>query len=304
MSEATFFTTPVGRIVAGSLYKANDKSFDGGQLVTKSGANAGKPRVEFFFALAIAKGAEKHWAETEWGKIIWAKGHQFMANAGNMGRNFAWKVKDGDSAEPDKKGYAWNQKEGYAGHWVLHFSSGFAPKVYNKDGSALILEPDAVKPGYFVQVHGSVNGNSNTQNPGVFLNHSLVSLQAYGAEIVSSAGPDGASVGFGQGVALPAGASAVPTGGFPAVQTPAAAPAAPVPGAPTAPTAAPQMPAAPSTGAPSSPQPYAGILAVPQAPAAPTRTMLGQAAVTGYDAFIKAGWTDQQLIDAGHMRLG
>jgi hypothetical protein len=310
MSDPIFFTTPVGRIVAGSLYKPNDKSFDGGKLTTKSGPNAGKERVEYFFALAIPKEPGKHWAATAWGEVIWRAGHAFMADASKRGDNFAWKVKDGDSPQPDKKGTPWNQKEGYPGHWVLHLSSGFAPKIYNKDGSALILEVDAVKPGYFVQVHASVNGNGNMQNPGVFLNHSLVSLQAYGPEIVVSGGPDVSTVGFGQNVQLPAGASAVPTAGFPAVQAPAAAPVAPVPGVPGAPTAAPPMPAAPSTAAAPSPQPYPGILGAPPAPgvvtppmppAAHVPQMLGAAAQIGYQAFKDRGWTDEQLRSAGHM---
>lgn len=320
MSDPVFFTTPVGRVVAGNLYKPNDRSFEGGALVIKSGPNAGKPRVEYFFALAIAKydakrraagmPCETHWAETEWGAIVWAAGHQFMANAGNMGRNFAWKVKDGDSAEPDKKGTPWNRKEGYPGHWVLHLSSGFAPKIYNKDGSALILDVDAVKPGFYVQVYASVNGNGNTQNPGVFLNHSMVSLQAYGTEIVI-ASADPSAAGFGQNVQLPAGASSVPTAAFPPVQQPAAAPAVPVPGAQIAQMPAPPIPGVPSTGAPL--QPYPGILAVPGAPAAPgaatppmppaapARVMLGAAVAIGYDAFKAQGWTDEQLKQAGHM---
>lgn len=311
MSDPVFFTTPVGRVVAGNLYKSNDKSFDGGQLTIKSGPNAGKARTEYFFALAIPKGAEPHWGHTPWGAIIWQAGHRFLADAGNRGDNFAWKVKDGDSTKPDKKGTPWNQKEGYPGHWVLHLSSGFAPKIYNKDGSAMILDVDAVKPGYYVQVYASVNGNANTQNPGVFLNHSMVSLQAYGPEIVI-ASADPAAAGFGQGVQLPAGASAVPTAAFPPVQAPAAAPVVPVPGAQTAHTPAPPIPGAPSSAMP--PQPYPGILAVPGAPAAPgaatppmppaapVRQMLGAAAAIGYDAFVKQGWTDEQLRTAGHMQ--
>jgi hypothetical protein len=316
-----FFTTAVGRIVAGNLYKFNDKDFDGNPLTTKSGPNAGKPRVEYFFALAVPKTPGiGHWSQEPFRgpkdsepymAAIWRRGHAFMPNAGQLGDNFAWKVKDGDSTQPDKKGTRWCDKEGYPGHWVLHLSSGYAPKVYNKDGSALILDVDAVKPGYWVQVFGTVDDNGNQKNPGVFLNHAMVSLQGYGTEIVSS-GADVGSAAFGQGVALPAGASAVPIGGFtPPVQAPAAAPAVPVPGAQIAHMPAPPIPGVPSTAAPL--QPYPGILAVPGAPAAPgaatppmppaapVRQMLGAAIAIGYDAFKDRGWTDEQLKQAGHM---
>lgn len=70
-------------------------------------------------------------------------------------------------------------------------------------------------------------------------------------------------------------------------QTMAAPAAAPAPVAPTPPVAA-TPPAPPATPAP------------PAAPAAPVRTMLNGA---DYDAYIAAGWTDQQMIDAGHMTL-
>jgi len=92
----------------------------------------------------------------------------------------------------------------------MSFSSGFAPKIYNRDGSQQLLDPDVVKLGYYIEVAGSVEGNNNQGNPGVYLNHSMVALAGYGEEIHT--GPDASSVGFG-GAALPPGASATPVGG-------------------------------------------------------------------------------------------
>ena len=58
----TNFTTPVGRLVMGSLYKAQDKDADGKPLLIKSGPNAGQPKVQYFFALAVPKAPdETHW---------------------------------------------------------------------------------------------------------------------------------------------------------------------------------------------------------------------------------------------------
>ena len=41
MAESVNFTTPVGRLVQGSLYKGNDTDAEGRPLVVKTGANAG-----------------------------------------------------------------------------------------------------------------------------------------------------------------------------------------------------------------------------------------------------------------------
>ena len=76
MSEAISLLTPIGRMVAGSMYKPNDKAFDGSPLVVKSGPNAGQPRVEYYFGLAIPKGSEQHWSQTEWGQLIYNAGVQ------------------------------------------------------------------------------------------------------------------------------------------------------------------------------------------------------------------------------------
>ena len=53
--ERTNITTPVGRLVAGSPYKGSDKDAEGRPLVVKNGPDAGKPRLDFYFAVAIPK---------------------------------------------------------------------------------------------------------------------------------------------------------------------------------------------------------------------------------------------------------
>jgi len=189
-------TSPVGRIVMGSLYEPSTTDAEGKPLVVKTGPNAGQPRVNYFFALAIPKGAEQHWAHTPWGQQIWAIGNQAHPNAAQSPA-FAWKIEDGDSQIPNKKGRKPCDNEGWRGHWILKFSGGFAPKVYQQEGAGYVqvMQKDFCKPGYFVEVAFSADGNGSTSQPGVYLNHSMVCFRAYGAEI--SFGPDVSSAGFG-----------------------------------------------------------------------------------------------------------
>ncbi len=276
----TTLLSPVGRFVGGSLTKPQTTDAEGRPLVYKTGADAGKPRVSYFVAIAIPKGAEQHWAQTEWGAIIWKTGHEAFPAGQADHPAFAWKVEDGDSQIPNKKGNKNSDREGYKGCWIAKWSSSFAPKTFNRDGSQAVAA-DAIKPGYFIQISGAVEGNGSAQQPGVYLNHNMIALSAYGEEI--EFGPDASEAGFGASP-LPAGASAVPLGGF----TP---PAAPVPSAgglvapPVAASAAPPAPA---------------FLQVPP-PAAPAHVMLPAAKGIAYEAYITAGWTDATLVQMGMM---
>lgn len=265
MSQRVNITSPVGRIVMGSLYDPSTTDAEGKPLVVKTGPNAGQPRVNYFFALAIPKGAEPHWAHTPWGQQIWAVGNQAFPNAAQSPA-FAWKIEDGDSQIPNKKGRQPCDNEGWRGHWILKFSGGFAPKVYQQEGAGFVqaMQKDFVKPGYFVEVAFSVEGNGSQSQPGVYLNHSMVCFRAYGQEIVF--GPDVASAGFGQ-AALPTGASVTPPPS--AIPMPQAAPAA-APGIPGAPAgyAPPPVPGM-TPGVPGSVPPVPGApVGLPQIPGA------------------------------------
>ena len=273
MAQKVNITSPVGRIVMGSLYDPSTTDAEGKPLVVKTGPNAGQPRVNYFFALAIPKGAEPHWAHTPWGQQIWNVGNQAFPNAAQSPA-FAWKIEDGDSQIPNKKGRKPCDNEGWRGHWILKFSGGFAPKVYQQEGAGYVqvMQKDFCKPGFFVEVAFSVEGNGSQSQPGVYLNHSMVCFRAYGQEITF--GPDVASAGFGA-APLPAGASMTPpAGAIPMPQAPAATPA--LPGAPVgyAPPPAPGvMPAAtPTMPLPSGLPQVPGVAPAPLAPAgfAPT----------------------------------
>ena len=95
-------TTPVGRLVEGSLYKGNDRDADGNPLIYKSGKNAGQSRVDFYFAVAIPKGSETHWNQTEWGQVV-----ENVAKAAfpktYQRHDFSWKITDGDSTVVNRR---------------------------------------------------------------------------------------------------------------------------------------------------------------------------------------------------------
>lgn len=276
MSEATNYTFPVGRIVEGSVHRANTTDMQGRPLTVKNGPNAGQPKTEFYFAVAYAKGGEQHWNQTPWGQALWAKGQQDFPQHHNN-PVFAWKVVDGDSQQLNQNNVRPCDKEGFKGHWVVRFKGGFAPKLYNADGSQAIADPEVIKCGHYVQVNANFRGNGDNFKPGLFINPSMVAHSGYGPEI--SQGPNVAQAGFGQSP-LPAGASATPLGGFAPAPTPA-------------PMAIPPNPA---------------FLQPPPAPVAtppaPQRAMTAKAQGATYEQFIQAGWNDKQLVDQGYMVIG
>lgn len=315
------FTTPAGRIVWGNLYTPQTKDADGKPLVIKQGPDAGKATQRYAFGVAIPKVPGQHWAtyprdakypdRASFGEAVWKVGHGTMGPAAQSPA-FAWKIIDGDSTVPNRKGRKPCDQEGYPGHWILSFSGSFAPKLYNSDGSALLLEKDAIKPGYYVQVAGNVDGNASTQTPGVYLNPSLVSLQGYGPEIIS--GPDPTAAGFG-GAPLPAGASATPVGAMPPVAAagapvggamPPLPPGAATPGTPPPPPAtvavAPNQAFVAGAGtAPFPPPQQPAGSAPPPPPAAPVRRMLPPAGSYTYEQMLASGWTDATLVANGMM---
>lgn len=305
--ERINITSPVGRIVAGNLYKPNTTDFDGKPLTIKTGPNAGQSRVSYFFALAIPKTGEQHWAQTPWGAKIWAVGHQAFPQAAQR-PDFAWKIEDGDSQIPNKRGRKPIENEGWGGNWIVKLSGGFAPKIYRQEGSGYVqvTEEGYLKPGYFVEVAFTVDGNGVQNNPGVYLNHSMVCFRAFGPEIAF--GPDVNEAGFGQ-APLPPGASLTPPASSVPLPAVAAAPAA---------VAMPPIPVSPAPQFLQVPGPTQGtaqsigMSPVPAVPVPPILTaipaspsnvprMTVKANGASREAFLAAGWTDAQLIQQGYM---
>lgn len=300
------FLTPVGRIVQGDVFEPQTKDQQGNALTVKSGPNAGQPTQRFFVALAFAKTdpafAAFYQQLVSTARAAWPQ--LFDANGNCTHPRFSWKIMDGDGV--DDNGKPNNTKEGFAGHWVVKFSSSFPLKAFYAGRYApqdQIQDKHAIRRGYFVRIGGTVEGNGNQQKPGIYVNLNMVELVALGPEIVS--GPDAASV-FGAAPvgALPPGAQALPAAGAPAGAMPAPAgspaamalPASAPPAAAVAPSPSVAVAPKPAFTAP----PLPGVTA---APPAPVYQMTAKANGATRDQFINSGqgWTDELLRQHGYM---
>lgn len=251
MSETLYLTSPVGRLVMGDAWKGQTKGFNGVPHTDKNG----NPVEKWFIGIAIPKGPE--W-DALWNQI-YAKGAADFPAGEYAQPGFSWKIDDGDTAENASK-------PGRAGCWILKMQSNFAPTCWQGNPATQIVDPAALKRGYYVQVGFGCRGNGpdNRGKPGVFLNAGQILLAGFGEEI--SSGPDANQVFANRG-ALPPGASAVPLAAATVPGAPVGAVPAPVTGAP--PVAAAPAPAAGAVAVPP-PMPGAPVVAAPApAPAAP-----------------------------------
>lgn len=313
------FTSPMGRIVQGSVSEAQTKDQQGNLRVVKGGPNVGQPAPQFFIALAIPKvdlANPAAW-NPEWagfmGLIYTTAAAEWpsLFNAATPDANvfgilakpsvnplFTFKVKDGDGLDRNGKSNA--EKDGFPGHWIVSFASSYAPKVVRplianpvnpQDWEA--IDPASVKRGYWGRVAGSISGNDSPNTPGIYVNLDMFELRGIDTEIVG--GPDAAGA-FG-GTA----ASALPAHVQTAIGAPVGFTAAPVPGAlpppgaamlppPAGVAAAPLAAPAAATGYPAAAlpvpasvpaaAPYSGYMGVPGAVAgAPTGPLGGPAPI-------------------------
>jgi hypothetical protein len=281
---------PTGRLITGSLYNPNTTNMVGEPLMYKSGKKKDQPRVDYFIGIAIKKTpGVTHWSQEvsgnarvgAWGKKIWDAAHLFWGDIAGKKDNFAWKIIDGDSTSYDNGNPPKRpcDKPNYKGHWIINMSRDLPPVITNKDGSKFLLEPDAIRRGYFVQIVATIKSNETPDKMGIFITHDAVSLQFFGEEILS--GIDPASVGFG-GDNAPIGAHPIPDGAF-----------GHMPASPTVVTAAPNHNFINNAIAPP-PLP-------PAPPTAPLPVSEPRKLTNGmsYDSYIAVGWTDEQLREKG-----
>jgi len=174
----TQFVTPVGRLVQGDVFKGDTKNMTGQPRVTKSGA----PAINFFLALAVPKHEAGPMIET-----IKAAAAEGFRNGETGNPSFSWKYVDGDSTVPNRKGKKPCDQEGFPGHVVFRFNSGFAPRVYDEHVQE-IIDPSRVKLGDYARISGTVQGNGQAVYPGVFLSHNMIQVVRAGERIVT--GPD------------------------------------------------------------------------------------------------------------------
>ena len=291
MSNKVDIMFPVGRLVGGSLVKGKDKDYEGRPLVYKTGEKKGQPRLSFSIGVAIAKKPDHtSWAQTEWGAKIYQAGLSFFPNGAATREDFSWKINNGDDTKVDDKGKRYCDREGYAGHWVLWFSQSQPIKACDALGKDWI-DAELIKPGYYVQVKGNIDGNESVGNPGVYLNPDVVAYSAPGPVI--SLGLDLSELGFGG--ELPPGVSAIPEG---MTETPAVA-SNTLPGQQRA--AASTLPGAKTVVQPNTAILGAGTVPKPPGAAAVLHKMTAAAGANTYEMFIAEGWDDASLIAAGYM---
>lgn len=205
----TEFQSAVGRLVQGSVLTGSDKDSKGNDRITKTGPNKGQPYTSYFMAVAYRKD-DPNWPAFY--AQIYNEGRTgypqyFGADGRPTHPRFTFKIADGDGIDDDGKPN--NTKEGFAGHWVVKFSSSFAPKLWDALTGQYCVDPGRVKRGWFVSVMGNIKPNIGSDVPGVYINHTGVVLVAYGPEIVS--GPDVAAMHAASGQqALPQGATLTP----------------------------------------------------------------------------------------------
>ncbi len=280
MAENNIAVLPICRVIGGSLYTSTPNVKNGQPVLGRDGHQTST----YGFGVAVPKNGAP-WETTPWGAVIQRVGHEAWPGLA-ASPTFAWKVKDGDTPYPNDNGTILKDLEGHPGNWIIWFNTQWKPVVCTTTGEII---PDghanSVNPGCCVQVQFQVSGNKpNPENKqhkaGVYLNPMCVAFTAHGVPIQAPAKVDPKAAEFTQVAPgqLPPGASLTPVG-----QTFN-------PAAPAQQQQQPQYQA--PVGAPP-PGPYAPS-------AAPTRTMTALAQYP-YDAYIAAGWNDDQLRTQGLM---
>lgn len=302
-----------GRVVGGSCYKGRTHNKKGELLLFKSGVKKGQPRTDWSLGVAYPKNGTTHFNQTPWGKLVYDEAVREFPRGEYQQPAFSWKIQDGDSTVPNKEMRRNCDRVGYPGHWIVWFGGTNPPQLAKLENKRAVpfLEPNGIKPGYWVQVSGSTKRNDG-ETAGMYMNQHIVCLVGIDEEIAY--GPDLESVGFGEGVALPAGvsmtnfptAATLPLPAFeppvhPAYSSPAQVAAVP-PVTQTAVTPHPSfltpsvpLPSAPM-GLPALPVPNP-VLAPPLPPAEPRMTAAAQGAT--YAQMLAGGWTPDLMRQHG-----
>lgn len=314
--------TAKGRLVQGHPMEGQTTDSQGKPKVIKTGPNAGQPMTTYFGAVAFQK-IVNGVPNPEWAQL-WAQldaearasyPQYFNGPLGADGKptcthpRFTYKVMDGDGV--DSNGKPNSTKEGFAGCWVLKFSSQYPPRCFYEgrfDPMQQIQNKAEIQTGDYVRVAGNIAGNIGSDVPGLYVNWNLVSLMEKGTPIVS--GPNAADVfgavpaqPFAGAVAGPGSAPPLPGAITPAPGLPSMGPAntvaPPLPGAAVQPNHAFVQNAMGTAAAP--PLPPAAPPAPPLPPAAPRLVLTAAATQAGYtlESFRASGWGDEQIIAGG-----
>ena len=194
------------------------------------------PMTEAYIAVAIPKAGSVDWKTTPWGQQIYARAVADWPNGEYGAPTFAWKIADGDSQIPNQKGKKPAEREGWAGHWILHCNTQLGIRCHHVGQYApeqQIQDANEIKTGDYARVLIGVRGNGPSQSPGVYVNPILFELSRAGQLIMSESGPAAADV-FSAGQPQPGAVVQQPQPGA-VVQQPVVTPQ-PQPGVTPAPT--------------------------------------------------------------------
>ncbi len=213
-----------GRIVSGHPMKDQNKYDDNGQKILNKDGTEAKQR---YMGLAIPKNGSTDWKTTDWGSVFYREGVNPVSgykNGEDQHPSFSWKVTDGDSTIPNKRGKKPCDQQGQPGHWIVSITTELPYGCYHVgkyDPIQAIQNPDEITCGDYVRVMVDVKPNrrkdgSAAKTPGIYVNPRLLELSRKGDPIINEAsGPSAAAV-FGGSAPAPAFAAPTP-------------PAAPVP---------------------------------------------------------------------------
>lgn len=201
------------RLVQGHPLESQQRKKEGAPVFREDNT----PSMEVYFAIAVAKGAEVQqapqlghqpqdaWKGTVWGAQIveraavdWPTG-EYLNPIG-----FAWKIEDGDSQFPNQNGKKNCDREGFPGHWIIKGTTGLGIKVWdgtNPVGAMReIIDKNELKCGDYGSAAFQVKGNSPAKSKGMYINPTAFMFTRAGAQIISSAGTDSATL-FGRATA-------------------------------------------------------------------------------------------------------
>jgi hypothetical protein len=209
MTTTHQFHTPVGRFVSGSLTEKKTTDTQNRPIEPE--------KQRFEFGLAIGK-TDPGLAPLLQGIATFAKSQ--YAHAPHVAtridqwfqtlNGFSMKVSDGD--KPNTKGEV---NKNMAGHFVIWFSSSFAPLAANAQNQQ--IDAASIKRGWYVDVAATVAVNGLTDhNAGVYMNPTCVRLIAEGEEILGGMTVEGALAN------APAAPTSLPPGARPLGSTPSA----------------------------------------------------------------------------------
>ena len=159
-------------------------------------------KTEIYFALAIPKNGAVDWKQTEWGQQINAQAATDWPNGEHLSPTFSWKIIDGDSTIPNKKGNKPCDNANWVGHYIMHCTQRFDVKCYHNgkyDPLQQIQDSNEIKCGDHGRLNVTVKGNGPVcGSPGIYINPAMFSCDRAGEIIINDSGPAAADV-FGSG---------------------------------------------------------------------------------------------------------